>query len=573
VAATHAIDLGGAPTLVLAYGGAAPACSLQNAGPIALVGSSSGLAVAGGSAGSTSRFDHADLRAARLPRPLVELRPRVAVVLGGGAEAHALDLLAAARLGARTFHLLDASGELLTSNARGALALGARRSARRCLARLPGAGVLGDTLGLELAPPKPSLDATVRATELAVLSAPGTPRLPERLRVAHWIEQLGPGGAERQLTYLAAGSRARGHHVRVFTRGLPRPEEAHHVARLQAAGVPWLELPAWTGVRLPRSRVAAGSPLGRRLTSHFAAPRLLALVDALSEDPPDVLHTWLDEGNVVGGLAGLICDVPRVVLATRNVSPRRMPRLDRSYLREAYRALASSPRVRLLANSRAGAADYADWLGLPEAAFRVVPNGLATGQPSPHDAETRRAVRTRLGIDPGAFLVVGVFRLASEKAPRDFVAALAAARERVPHLRAVHVGAGPLAREAHREARALEGALQFAGRVPDSGTILGAADVCLLTSLQEGCPNVLLEAQACGVPVVATRAGGTAEACAEGTTALLAEPGDTALLGRHLVTLAGDPGLRQRLGAAGPGFVAARFSCAGMVEATLAAYR
>jgi glycosyltransferase involved in cell wall biosynthesis len=78
---------------------------------------------------------------------------------------------------------------------------------------------------------------------------------------------------------------------------------------------------------------------------------------------------------------------------------------------------------------------------------------------------------------------------------------------------------------------------------------MAAADVLVLPSLSEGRPNVVLEAQACALPVVATAVGGTPELVEDGVHGLLVPPGDSNALAGSLRRLVSDEDLRRRLGA------------------------
>ena len=91
----------------------------------------------------------------------------------------------------------------------------------------------------------------------------------------------------------------------------------------------------------------------------------------------------------------------------------------------------------------------------------------------------------------------------------------------------------------------------FAGALGDVGPVLRAVDCLLLTSDFEGTPNVILEAMAAGLPVVATAVGGTAAVIDEGRTGFLCAPDDEAALTRALAALAHDGALAVRLGRAG----------------------
>jgi glycosyltransferase involved in cell wall biosynthesis len=300
-----------------------------------------------------------------------------------------------------------------------------------------------------------------------------------------------------------------------------------------------------------------------------------SLASMLADERPDVLHCWLDQPNLVGATAGLLAGVPAIDLATRNGNPTNFPRLHFPYQRAWYRVAAGSPRVHFLANSRAGAISYAEWIGVPESRFAVVANGLDPRHFSPPTAESRAAARASFKLEATDRVVCGVFRLADEKRPFVFLDVVRRVRALVPGFRVLLAGTGERAATVAEAANAtgLAGVVRLLGRCEDVGRVLLASDVCLLTSVMEGCPNVALEAQHLGVPVVATCGGGTADAVADGETGLLADVDDVAGLAQHLLRLLTDGDTRRRLAQAGPPFVAARFDCGRMIDATLAVYR
>ena len=109
-------------------------------------------------------------------------------------------------------------------------------------------------------------------------------------------------------------------------------------------------------------------------------------------------------------------------------------------------------------------------------------------------------------------------------------------------------------------ARKLEGRFILAGFRPDLDQYLSHLDLFVQSSLTEGLPNVILEAQAAGVPVVATAVGGTPEVIEDGWTGWLVPPGDAALLADRTATALSDVAGRQRRSSAGRTCVEDRFS-------------
>jgi glycosyltransferase involved in cell wall biosynthesis len=156
--------------------------------------------------------------------------------------------------------------------------------------------------------------------------------------------------------------------------------------------------------------------------------------------------------------------------------------------------------------------------------------------------------------------IVSVGRLVEKKGFDDLLMACHALRETGEPFHCVVYGDGPLRDHllALRDRLGLAGCVEFAGqrRQHDLVPALQGADVFALTPFvtddgdRDGVPNVLVEAMACGLPVVATSAGGIPELVRHGDNGLLAEPHDVAAVTRHLATLLRAPALRQRLGAA-----------------------
>ena len=101
---------------------------------------------------------------------------------------------------------------------------------------------------------------------------------------------------------------------------------------------------------------------------------------------------------------------------------------------------------------------------------------------------------------------------------------------------------------------------------------LKALDAFVLPSYFEGLPLAALEAMAAGLPVVATSVGGTPEAVVDGETGLLVDVKDAGALADALATIATDPDLRARMGAAGHARYEAEFRVDRMVDQTAALY-
>ena len=161
--------------------------------------------------------------------------------------------------------------------------------------------------------------------------------------------------------------------------------------------------------------------------------------------------------------------------------------------------------------------------------------------------------RTRLDLPESRFIVLFIGLLAPVKG----LEVLLQAMPRLEDEKALCllVGEGPLRTELQRqvEEKKLQGQVSFAGARPTAEIPLwlNAADVLVLPSYSEGRPNVVLEAQACGVPVVATRVGGTPELIRDGESGLLVDSGDAGGLATAIRRLIDDKDLGRRLGEGG----------------------
>ncbi len=155
--------------------------------------------------------------------------------------------------------------------------------------------------------------------------------------------------------------------------------------------------------------------------------------------------------------------------------------------------------------------------------------------------------------DPAAAppLVLSVGRL---KAPKDFwtlVRALALLPSGSCRLRVA--GDGPERAALSEEIRrlGLDGAVELLGDRDDIAELLRESQLFVLSSRSEGMPMSVLEAMACGVPVVASAVGGIPELVVDGETGLVVEPGDPEALAAAIARVIDDSELRRRLAAAG----------------------
>ena len=361
---------------------------------------------------------------------------------------------------------------------------------------------------------------------------------------------LPTGGAERQWCYLAVALQRMGRKViLVLTESLKNG--SHYLPVLKRAGIEVVEI-----ARLGLSHIAPWLPHDHayeRLFSEQHSPfgiRLLQLSSYLRRENPSAVISQLDSTNLLAGVASLIADVPRIVLSFRNYRPTRFSYLNVPWFKPVYERLVHSQRVMLAGNSVLGNQDYAEWLDIPSARITHIRNAIDIEDLESDPVSNSQGLRLSLGLRQDQPLLMGVFRLSEEKDPLAFVDVCERVFRANQDCAAVIVGEGPLKDTIERRVLSLglEGKLKLLGPLSDVGSLMKEADVLLLTSRYEGAPNVALEAQFSGLPVVATRVGGVEDIVVDGQTGFLCESGDVQGLAEACLALLNDTELARRLG-------------------------
>jgi glycosyltransferase involved in cell wall biosynthesis len=188
-----------------------------------------------------------------------------------------------------------------------------------------------------------------------------------------------------------------------------------------------------------------------------------------------------------------------------------------------------------------------------------------------------QAVRSRFGIADDESLMLAVGRLSKEKAHIDLITAFSGLRKSTPEVNAklIIVGDGPERGrlEAAADSFGCKGSVVFAGQSSDVWPFYFAADVFVLPSHSEGSPNVLLEAMAAGIPIVATEVGGVPEMLEHNQSALLVPAGDPPTLAAAIAHVLTEDDLAQRLAANASALVGTRYAPENYVRTLVEIYR
>jgi sugar transferase (PEP-CTERM/EpsH1 system associated) len=288
-------------------------------------------------------------------------------------------------------------------------------------------------------------------------------------------------------------------------------------------------------------------------------PALLRLYRHIRRVRPAILHASLFHANLPGRVLGRLVGVPVIICSERTMAMESewRYRINRWTIGLVDRVIAVSANVRDF---------YAAHVGLTADKLVVIYNGVQV----PELSISLREARAELGLPDDGPIIGAISRLDPVKGVDFLIRALA----QVNGATLVVVGDGPerAALEALAGDLGVADRIHWAGHRRDVPHLLPAFDLLAQPSLHEGLPNTVLEAMACGLPVVATAVGGTPEVIVDGLTGLLVPPRDADALAQAMVTLLSNADLRRTMGRAGRERVAQRFTAERMVEQTQRLY-
>ncbi len=391
-------------------------------------------------------------------------------------------------------------------------------------------------------------------------------------RIAHAVFSLGCGGAERQLVTTLEGLKKAEFEHYVVAGSLNKEEEKYYKTDIEKLGIKVVEarLSDESVDRVVLDRIQA--------LPKIIQQNILSYLTKFDEIRPQIVHVWSD--NIYAAMAAVILGVPRVIVSFQSISPKEFYAHQRKTFRKTlstalrkilFRSLCRNEVVLFTANSKAGIKSYAAWMNLQEEAFRLLYNGMDASKwinSSPAEALQEKE---KLGLDPERPVVLGLMRMQDIKRPDLWISVAERLKERA-NTKFVLYGDGPL--YAKMKPLAGKAGVIMPGLTSNPASCLGFADVFLHTAKVEGLPNVLLEAQLMGVPVVATQAGGSAEAVLNGRTGFVLEEGKD-LAGRLAGTVAEmleNHEWRREAGNLAPVFVQDKFSIETMLVNTMKLY-
>jgi glycosyltransferase involved in cell wall biosynthesis len=265
----------------------------------------------------------------------------------------------------------------------------------------------------------------------------------------------------------------------------------------------------------------------------------LSLIKAANLWQPDVIQGWMYHGNVAASMAAnaMLRRRPAVWSIRQSLYEIEKERRGTQVVIRIGRAISGTPALTIY-NSREAAHSHSQ-LGFSTRRQLVIANGFDSDKFAPN-REARTRIRRELAIPEGDLLIGHVARFHPIKGHRLLIDAVAAIGDRLPSATYLLVGfgvdGGNVELTDALRAAGLEKRVRLLGPRSDVPDLTAAFDIAVLSSEAESFPNVVAEAMACGVPVVATDVGDCAEII--GDTGVVCSEGDAGALASGIISLA-----------------------------------
>ncbi|MCL5125555.1 MAG: glycosyltransferase [Deltaproteobacteria bacterium] len=293
---------------------------------------------------------------------------------------------------------------------------------------------------------------------------------------------------------------------------------------------------------------SSGVPVTYLSRGRWVTPRSLwRFFRKLKDQKPDVLYTMTAVPNIWGRIFAAVATNSTVISSWRGKQEQQF---------ESFLWRFSD---RLICNANALKAHVIKRHGVDPKRVAVAPNGVDINFFSPD--------RSRLDPHP---TVVYIGRLVKEKDPLTLIEAFSLLRELVPDTRLIMIGQGYLRAKVQRKiaTSGVKDHIQLISGANDVRPFLRQGWLLVLPSISEGFPQVIIEAMACGLPVVATAVGGAPEIIEHGVNGLLVQPRSPELLAQSMASLLSDLEMRNSMGRMAREIVTQRFSLQNVVKMT-----
>lgn len=348
-----------------------------------------------------------------------------------------------------------------------------------------------------------------------------------------FISALDKGGAERQMVLLAIGLRQLGYHVTLICQNQDHASVSSWQMQLADVGVQREFVPLvrtlWQQSPPTSEELQWLRPLCRLLRPR-GSHSVLALQRILGAIKPFLFIAYLDECNITAAAAANVAGCPSLLMSGRSLEPHLLAQQYTTDFQSCalsamlpwYQAiLQQNSGAVLYTNSKLGADSYQQWLGTTQ--LPTVTNAVAD-----NEVRSDLDIRKLYQLPAESLVMLGIMRFTREKNPDGFIRVAARLIAEFPTLFVILIGDGEMRGELTQLATSLQilDRIILPGKIDEPAPYLAQANCLLGPSHIEGFPNVVLEAQQYGLPLVCSNAGGTAEALSPLLTNCLVPPGD-----------------------------------------------
>lgn len=347
-----------------------------------------------------------------------------------------------------------------------------------------------------------------------------------KVKILYVIGTLVPGGAEKQLLNLIKLlDKTKFQPVLIALRGGKLEGDFKKVVKLRIIGKKW------------------------KIDPFF----FFHLFKAIKKESPDILHTFMFTSNTWGRFCGILLKVPVLIASERSTDPWKKWyhfKIDKILGKFTSKIICVSEEVEKV---------YKEKLNLPDEKFLVIKNGVDIEYFD--NIERKAELKQKFKIEEEKVILTGG-RLSSEKGIDYFLRAAEKLIKIFPPVKFLIVGEGSEREKLEREVESmnLEEKVIFTGYRDDLPQIMKISDVVVLSSKWEGLPNLLIEAMACKLPVVATNVGGCKEIVKEGENGFLVEYGDIENLTEKILYILKNPEMSEKMGKKGYEFIKTHFN-------------
>ena len=227
----------------------------------------------------------------------------------------------------------------------------------------------------------------------------------------------------------------------------------------------------------------------------------------IKKHKPDIVHSFLDDSNIVAGISCILAGTPKIVLSLRSVAPYRFT-FYKSYWKECYRFFSKIKNISIVCNSSNNAKDYEIWLKIKKGIIQTTDNiydfkkiRLDKKKKFKKNNKIIFGCIARLNPEKNLFYLIKIFK-----------------KINIKNIRLKIVGDGYLKqRLINFSKKNIHGnKIKFVGIKTNIDEFLKSINLFILTSKHEGTPNVLLEAQNYCLPIFTTNVGGINETVING---------------------------------------------------------